>query len=780
MFWGSKQGIQAHYSFSDTPTFTSEPWSVYTAKPKSSYASSVSAEKVSVFIFDKKQFENYLLHYGIIKSKNSSHDKLFLNDAYSVLRNQVSNLVKFKHPNILQVIEPLEEHSKNFLFVTEYVSGSLLNVFQNNNSSMGGGILDVDEREDLSIQRGILQVSQALDFIHNKALSVHLDVQPRSIFINGNSDWKLSGLGHLMKIPSGSNFGEFAIPQYDPRVPAFIQIALEYTAPELVLEGSFSYRSDLFSLGMLVYYLYNGKSLLSCNNSTNDYREEYNNFERRLASLSWEVIFQKLPLKLRQCIPRLLNRDIYARFENINEFIESDFFDDPLIKTLIFLDDLATKSVEEKIIFLNGLVILLPRFPTQLLQKKFLPVLLTNLDHLCTMKKLNSECIGVNLEVVLLIGKGFSQLSFHEKVSNHITSNPNFQVLLENATAVIIKNLDILQSKFKTESFESTILKPLYEYVCDVQTLPSLQESLLSQLYIALDTFDFTTTKNFLSPLLQKLFTKTTSLAVKISCATCFQLMIERKNMDAYMVEESLLPLITSMKTRDPRILMKFLEFFPVIYQSIGDKENVVTDMLLPLVWNFSMSTTLSTQQFDAYAKMLNQLSTEIQTRHLQKLKSFRDKEEEVEENNFTKMIDKPVATKNMDVDNEISKNIDIPVIQPKKLGTESVISPTRKSKPSGQENKSTLMLHKNVHTLKNVPARGAPRKSASPPDISDYSTAAGTGSQITNSNTLNIKKPLHLDTSGDAFSAAQTHPIQPTNTSFPPGFGMTLQPKKN
>lgn len=782
MFWNSKSGIQSRYSYSGSPTFTSEPWAVYTAKPKSSSGNAGSTDKVSVFVFDKKQFENYLIKYGIIKSKSSSKDKLFLHDAYKVLKNQVSNLAKFKHPNILQLIEPLEEHSKSFLFVTEYVSGCLSNLFQEQDSTYGDELLQPNDENKLTIQRGILQVCQALDFIHNTTSSVHLDIQPKSVFINGNADWKLSGFGQLIKLPNGTNVGEYSIPQYDPRVPAFLQIDLNFASPELVLEDTFSPKSDYFSLGLLIYYLYYNKSLLVCENSKQGYKEQYTKFERRIASLSWDAVFQKVPDKLRFCLPRLMNRDIYSRFDNIREFIDNDFFKDPLIKTLIFLDDLPTKSIEEKTIFLQGLVDILPQFPSQLLQKKFLPILLLNLDQLCSMKELNAQCISTNLEVILMIGKSISQLSFHEKIEKHITAEPNFSVLLKDATAIIIQHLSILKLKIKKEVLESTMLKPLYEYVCDNQEIPNLQEALLAQLSIALDVFDFATVKNFLYPLLQKLFTKTTSLTVKNSCVSCFQLLVESNTMDSYMIQESLLPLIKSMKTRDPRILMKFLDFFPVLYSAIKDKEDVVTDHFLPLMLTFSMSNTLSISQFTSYTTSLNNLMRQIQTKHMGTLKTEQSKTEELETTNFTKIIDKPSLPPMKDSDNEISKNINVPVIQPKRVSSQArtttkTLDQMRASreyqhKQPDLQGQSTLMLHKNVAGHLKQPSRGIPRTSTS--TISNFTA------------TTNAPKPQPSQLPTNGFSdflssppSSLPQPAQPAVTSLPPGFGISLQPKK-
>ncbi|CAM9022824.1 unnamed protein product [Wickerhamomyces anomalus] len=175
-------------------------WAIYPARHKS------TDRQASVFIFDKKKFESLLLKNNIIKK----HDKQVINDAYEILRNQVSNLAKFRHPNILTLIEPLEDHKSNFIFVTEYVTACLNSV--------------PNDLDDVVIQKGLLQISNALNFLHCTAKFIHLSIQPSSIFINDNSDWKLSGFGHIQPI----ELEEFFIPQYDPRMPNFVNINLKF------------------------------------------------------------------------------------------------------------------------------------------------------------------------------------------------------------------------------------------------------------------------------------------------------------------------------------------------------------------------------------------------------------------------------------------------------------------------------------------------------------------------------------------------------------------------
>ncbi|AGO13090.1 AaceriAFL068Cp [[Ashbya] aceris (nom. inval.)] len=399
--WSTRSGISVNYSYSSSPTFAAEPWSVHTGRSRSS---SSSSSRVSVFIFDKRKFENYLQKYGVIQSRSSSADRQLISDAYDIIRTQVNNLAKLKHPMLLGLVAPLEEHSKSFMFVTEYVSGCLSSIYQGSDSDQD---LFNTESQDIIIQRGILQISHGLDFIHNTASSVHLDLNPRTVFVNEHSDWKIFGLGHLFKLAAGTNTAEYFMPQYD-RVPPFMQLNLNYTAPEIVFENTVSPRSDYFSLGALVYFLYYGRNLFNCDNSTSNYRDEYSRFERKLSQMSWESIFSKLPDKVRATIPRLMSRDLYARYEDINEFIASEFFEDPLIKTLVFLDDLPTKSTEEKTVFLNGLADLLPKFPAQLLQRKFLTALLQLLDQSSSSNDINSECLSQNLHIIIQIGRSLS------------------------------------------------------------------------------------------------------------------------------------------------------------------------------------------------------------------------------------------------------------------------------------------------------------------------------------------------------------------------------------
>ncbi|CDF87877.1 BN860_16512g1_1 [Zygosaccharomyces bailii CLIB 213] len=779
MFWFGKTGISSKYSFSASPTFVTEPWSVYTGRPKDGNSTGVS--KVSIFIFDKKRFEAHLLNYGIIKSRNSSHDRTLIAEAYDILKKQVSNLAKLKHPNILQLVEPLEEHSKNFMFVTEYVTGSLESVFTNVDEELN--FFKGHVREDIVIQRGILEITQALDFIHNRASCVHMDVQPRSVFINDNSDWKVSGLGHLWSLPKGTNSAEYFMHQYDPRVPPFMHLELDYTAPEVVLDSTVSFKSDYFSLGSLILKLYTGKSFLSSENSSTQYKDEYAKFERRLAGRSWDGVLADLPRNLKVCMPKLLNRDLYERYDNISDFLQCDFFQDPLMKTLNYLDDLPTKDKEDRLLYLEGLVELLPKYPTTLLQRKFLTVLLHLLGQLCGDVELDSASISMDVHLVIRIGSTLSQLTFQERVLPVLADKSTFPHILHCATLPLVENLSTLKEKIKQDDFVQVILKPLLTYCFHEmkgELSVTVQEKLLEKMTFVTDVFDFLTVKSFLLPLLSELFSKTTSLTVKNACVSCFQLLIERKVVDSDLVCQDIIPLFQSMKTRDPRILMQSSKFFEIVPQIVKN-EKMLVEQLLPLLWRYSLSPTLQTAQYSQYVQIINKLSSDLQKKHMEGLQKTDHSHEAKSARDFNKLIE-PTSTgaPAEDADTKNANNISTPAIQPVRKNTPVAASRPATKVSNARTARFTEELPKRSQLTR--PPRRPEINTELAADIDDFdefvSASSPTSSQRAPSGSAGPPPSLN------SLLAAQP-PISNGNqtatklNSLPPGFSLPLQPSK-
>lgn len=119
------------------------------------------------------------------------------------LKKEASSLARLRHPNVLELVEPLEETRGGRLqFVTEPITTSLSSLLQEkDDQERGGGIggrssryvtEDSDgnrrrreiEIDELEIQKGLLQVSKALEFLHENAGLVHGNLTPDCVLIN--------------------------------------------------------------------------------------------------------------------------------------------------------------------------------------------------------------------------------------------------------------------------------------------------------------------------------------------------------------------------------------------------------------------------------------------------------------------------------------------------------------------------------------------------------------------------------------------------------------------
>lgn len=118
------------------------------------------------------------------------------------LKKEASSLARLRHPNILELVEPVEETRGGLQFVTESVTTSLATLLQEkDDQERAGGVggrssryvtEDSDgtrrrreiEIDELEIQKGLLQISKALEFLHENAGLVHANLTPDAILIN--------------------------------------------------------------------------------------------------------------------------------------------------------------------------------------------------------------------------------------------------------------------------------------------------------------------------------------------------------------------------------------------------------------------------------------------------------------------------------------------------------------------------------------------------------------------------------------------------------------------
>ena len=173
-----------------------------------------------------------------IIDKAANKNKILMSDRI------ISILVKLSHPNLIKIIEVLED-DKYFYIIYDYCPGKdLFNYFYNNRSNMNEGL----------ILKALTQILSALGYLHRSGVIYKNLIPPKILVYNKEFDpndiqIKLGDLINNTEIFSKKNYiykgFENAIQD-----PLFI-------APEF-LEKKYNHKVDIWGVGMLAYLLFVG------------------------------------------------------------------------------------------------------------------------------------------------------------------------------------------------------------------------------------------------------------------------------------------------------------------------------------------------------------------------------------------------------------------------------------------------------------------------------------------------------------------------------------------
>ncbi len=152
------------------------------------------------------------------------------------------------HPHICTIYELGQQDSQPFIAM-EYLEGETLK------QRISGKSLPLDE----ILQIGT-QVAGALDAAHSKG-SLHRDIKPANIFITQRGDAKVLdfGLAKLTADPITGSAAPTAVQEEQLTSPGTAVGTVSYMSPEQVKAVELDTRTDLFSLGVVLYEMATGK-----------------------------------------------------------------------------------------------------------------------------------------------------------------------------------------------------------------------------------------------------------------------------------------------------------------------------------------------------------------------------------------------------------------------------------------------------------------------------------------------------------------------------------------
>ncbi len=138
------------------------------------------------------------------------------------------------HPNIVNVYDVGDEQNINYI-VMELVEGITLKTYIEKK-----GRLTVKEATSIAIQ-----VASGLEVAHNNQI-VHRDIKPQNIIISREGKVKVTDFGIAKSVSSNTNTAD-------------AMGSVHYTSPEQARGGYSDARSDIYSLGIVMYEMVTGR-----------------------------------------------------------------------------------------------------------------------------------------------------------------------------------------------------------------------------------------------------------------------------------------------------------------------------------------------------------------------------------------------------------------------------------------------------------------------------------------------------------------------------------------
>lgn len=159
------------------------------------------------------------------------HIKLDKTVTAASVNREIESLTKIDHPGVVKYIESVVD-SDCIHVVTEYVEGETLEEILQN------GSLPLSQ-----IQRYAFQITEALECIHSQGI-IHSDLKPGNIIVDKNDSIRIIDFGIV----------RMASPEIASDIKE-VRGTLHYMSPEQAEGNPIDIRSDVFSLGVILYEL---------------------------------------------------------------------------------------------------------------------------------------------------------------------------------------------------------------------------------------------------------------------------------------------------------------------------------------------------------------------------------------------------------------------------------------------------------------------------------------------------------------------------------------------
>jgi serine/threonine-protein kinase len=201
---------------------------------------------------------------------------------------------KINHPNVIRVFD-IGEWRGNHFITMEYIEGGNLNDWRRENSDNIKGKIYL-----------VLQMCAGLSAAHRLGI-IHRDIKPENILIAGGKEVKIVDFG----IARGIGIGTRTIDGNIIGTP-------EYMSPEQIQGFDLDQRSDIYSLGVVLYQFFSGHLPFTAQNIGHLLLKHMNE-----QPIPPHKMNQQIPPWLENIILKCLEKDPARRYQNTNEIIKA-------------------------------------------------------------------------------------------------------------------------------------------------------------------------------------------------------------------------------------------------------------------------------------------------------------------------------------------------------------------------------------------------------------------------------------------------------------------------
>uniref|UniRef100_A0A803Y278 SCY1-like protein 2 n=1 Tax=Meleagris gallopavo TaxID=9103 RepID=A0A803Y278_MELGA len=600
-------------------------WKIFNGTKKS------TKQEVAVFVFDKKLIDKY--------------QKFEKDQIIDSLKRGVQQLTRLRHPRLLTVQHPLEESRDCLAFCTEPVCASLANVLGSWDNLPSPVPSDIKEYKlyDVETKYGLLQVSEGLSFLHSSVKMVHGNITPENIILNKSGAWKITGFDFCIQSTNPSEQEpKFPCKEWDPNLPSLCLPNPEYLAPEYILSVSCETASDMYSLGAVMYAVFNkGKPIFEVNK-----QDIYKSFSRQLDQLSRlsSSTLQNIPEEVREHVKLLLNVAPAVR-PDADQMTKIPFFDDVGAMTLQYFDSLFQRDNLQKSQFFKGLPKVLPKLPKRVIIQRILPCL--------TSEFVNPDMVPFVLPNVLLIAEECTKEEYIRLILPDLgpvfKQQEPIQILL-----IFLQKMDLLLTKTPPDEIKNSVLPMVYRAL----EAPSIQiqELCLNIIPTFANLIDYPSMKNSLIPRIKTACLQTSSLAVRVNSLVCLGKILEY--LDKWFVLDDILPFLQQIPSKEPAVLMGILGIYKCTFthKKLGITKEQLAGRVLPHLIPLSIENNLNLNQFNSFICVIKDMLNRLEAEHKTKLEQLHVMQEQQKSLDIANQMSVSEEARSSSTNNQIDK----------------------------------------------------------------------------------------------------------------------------